>query len=151
MKCIKKLMVWVNIIKPLEIASFNSIYPKMLTPVSIRGIRLTNQSYFSVIGKTTMASCLEVSKKVCLFMLFTLDTFPIVILIIIPPVSEFVISLNIILHTTYLALQKVGQKIIARCILSTKYWNVSVSLIFLQSWQECLLHFHSSTSLSSTG
>ena len=139
MKCKKKLMVWVNIIEPLEIASFNSIYSKMLTSVSIRGIRLINKSYFSV------------SKKACLFMIFTQDTFPIVILIIISPVSGFVISLNIILHTTYLTWKKVGQKIIATCILSTKYWNVSVSLIFLQPWQEFLLHFHSSTSLSSTG
>ena len=106
----------VNIIKPLEISSFKSIYPNMFTSNSVRGIHLINKSYFSIITKTTMASLLEVSKKNCLFMIFTYETFPIVILIMIPPAC-----LNIILHTTYLTRQKVGQKFIATCILSTKY------------------------------
>ena len=53
----------VNIIKPLEISSFKSIYPNMFTSISVRGIHLISKSYFSIIGKTTMASCLEVRKK----------------------------------------------------------------------------------------
>ena len=61
-------MVWVNIIKALEIASFKSVYPKILTS---SGICLINKYYFSVINKTIVASCLEVSKKACLFMIFT--------------------------------------------------------------------------------
>ena len=64
-------MVWVNIIKALGITSFESIYPKILTSSRVRGIGLINKSYFSVINKTTVASGLEVSKKVCLFMIFT--------------------------------------------------------------------------------
>ena len=65
------LMVWVNIINPLEIASFKSIYPKRLTSSRVERIRLTKRSYFGVIYKTTVASCSEVSKKTCLFMIFT--------------------------------------------------------------------------------
>ena len=55
-------MVWVSIIKVLGIASLKSIYPKILTSYSVRGIRLINKSYFSVINKTTVTTCLEVSK-----------------------------------------------------------------------------------------
>ena len=67
------------------------------------------KSYFSVINKTTVASYLEVSKKAYLFMIFTPYAFPIVILIVIPPASEFIVSLTIILHTTYLTRQEVHQ------------------------------------------
>ena len=102
-------MMWDNIIKTLEIASFKSIYPKILTSIRVRGIRLINKSYFSVINKTTVTSCLEVSKKACLFMILTPQIFPIVILIIIPPASEFIVSLTVILHTTYLTWQEVDQ------------------------------------------
>ena len=65
------LFVWDNIIKALERASFKIIYPKILTSSKVRGSRFINKSYFSVIIKTTKASCLEVSKKSCLFMTFT--------------------------------------------------------------------------------
>ena len=64
-------MIWDNIIKTLEIAGFKSIYPKILTSIWVRGIRLITKSYFSVINKTTVTSCLEVSKKACLFMILT--------------------------------------------------------------------------------
>ena len=57
-------MVWISIIKALGIASFKGIYPKILTSSKVRGICLINKSYFSVIIKTTVARCLEVSKKV---------------------------------------------------------------------------------------
>ena len=67
----QKLMVWVNIIKALGIAGFNSIYPKIFMSSRVRGIRLIHKSYFSVINKTTVASCLKMSKKACLFMIFT--------------------------------------------------------------------------------
>ena len=53
-------MVWVNIIKSLGIASFKSIYPKILTSSRVRGICLINKSYFSVIDKTTLASCIYI-------------------------------------------------------------------------------------------
>ena len=58
-------------IKPLRIASFNSIYPKMFTSISVRGIHLINKSSFSVTGKTIVACYLEGSKKACLFMIFS--------------------------------------------------------------------------------
>ena len=64
-------MVWVNITKAVEIASFKSAYPKILKSSTVQGIRLINKSYFSVIYETTVASCLEVSKKARLFMIFT--------------------------------------------------------------------------------
>lgn len=52
------LMAWVNIIKPLGIASSKIIYLKLLMSSSVRGTRLIiNKSYFSVTDKTTMASC----------------------------------------------------------------------------------------------
>ena len=54
-------MVWVNNTRPLGIASFKSIYPKILTSSRVRGIYLISKSYFSVINKTTVAGCLEVS------------------------------------------------------------------------------------------
>ena len=73
------------------------------------------KSYFSVFDKTTVASCLGVSKNTCLFIIFTPQTFPIIILIIITPVSEFVISLTVILHTTYLTRQEVDQTFITTC------------------------------------
>ena len=65
------LLVWANIIKALERPSFKIIYPKILTSSKVRVSRFINKSYFSVINKTTKASCLEVSKKSCLFMTFT--------------------------------------------------------------------------------
>ena len=62
----KYLMVWVNIIKFRGIATFKSIYPKILTSSRVRGICLFNKSDFSVINKSDMASCLELSKSACL-------------------------------------------------------------------------------------
>ena len=55
-------------------------------------------------------------------MIFTPQTFPIVILIIIPRVSEFIVTLTVILHTTYLIRQEVDQT-------------------FSQTWQRFLLYF----------
>ena len=52
-------MVWVNI-KALGTARFTSIYPKILRSSRVRGICLINNSYFSVINKTTVTHCLEV-------------------------------------------------------------------------------------------
>ena len=65
-------MIWVNIIKPLGRASFKSNYLNIFTSSRVRGIRLISKSYFSVIDNTTVANCLEVSKKACLFMIFAL-------------------------------------------------------------------------------
>ena len=98
-------MVWVNIIKALGMAAFKSIYPKIFTSSSVRGIPLINKSYFSVTNKTTVASCLKMSKKACLLMICIPKTFPIVILIIIPPVSEFIVGVTVVLHTTYLTIK----------------------------------------------
>ena len=56
-------MIWDNIIKALRIASFKGIHPKIFTSSKVRGICLISKSYFSVINKTTVTSCLEVSKK----------------------------------------------------------------------------------------
>ena len=64
-------MIWVNIIKPLGRASFKSNL-NIFTSSRVRGIRLISKSYFSVIDNTTVANCLEVSKKACLFMIFAL-------------------------------------------------------------------------------
>ena len=100
-------MVWVNIIRALRIACFKRIYPNIPRSSRVRGIRLMNKSYFSVINKSTVASCLEARKKACLFMVFPSYTFPIVIPIIIQTVSEFIVSLTVTLHTTYLARQEV--------------------------------------------
>ena len=65
-------MIWVNIIKPLGRASFKSNYLNIFTSSRVRGIRLISKSYFSVIDNTTVANCLEVSEKACLFMIFAL-------------------------------------------------------------------------------
>ena len=120
-------MVWVNIIKALGIASCESIYPKILTSNRVRGIRLINKSYFSVINKTTVASCLKMSKKACLFMIFTPQTFPTVILIIIPPVSELIVSLTVILHTTYLTRQEVDQTFVTTCKSMIDFVNLLIN------------------------
>ena len=50
-------MLWANIISALGIMSFKGIVPKILAS--------------SVINKTIVASCVEVSKEACLFMIFT--------------------------------------------------------------------------------
>ena len=111
----QKLMVWVNIIKPLGTASFNSICPKILMFSRVSGIHLINKSYVCIINETTFTSCLEMSKNTCLFMIFTPYTFLIVFHIIIPPVSEFVVSLTVILHTTYFRRQEADQTFITTC------------------------------------
>ena len=59
-------MAWVNIIKAQGIARIKSIYPNILTFSRFRGICLSSKSYFSVINKTTVASCLEANKKALL-------------------------------------------------------------------------------------
>ena len=120
-------MVWINIIKALGITSFKSIYPKILTSSRVRGIPLINKSYFSVINTTTVASCLKVSKKPCLFMIFTPQTFLIVILIIILPVSEFIVSLIVILHTTYLPRQEVDQTFVTTCKSMIDFVNLLIN------------------------
>ena len=56
-------MVWVSMFKPLWIASFKSVCPKICMSSRVKGIFLISKSYVSVIDKTTVASCLEVSKK----------------------------------------------------------------------------------------
>ena len=85
---------------------------EMLTSIGVTGIRIINKFDFNVISKTIMTNCLEVSIKACLFMILIPETFPIIILIIIPPVSEFIISWTIILYTTYLTRQKVDLKLL---------------------------------------
>ena len=62
-------MVWVNIIKALRIASLKSIYPKSSRLVGSE--ESASSINLSVMNKTTVASCLEVSKKAYLFMTFT--------------------------------------------------------------------------------
>ena len=77
----KLLMVWFNIIKPLVILSqFYQYLSKNGHICQCQG----NPSYQDVIEKTTIGSSLDVSKKTFLFMIFTPETFRIVILIIIP-------------------------------------------------------------------
>ena len=120
-------MVWVNIIKALGIASFDCIYPKIFTSSKIRGVGLINKSYFSFINKTTVASFMEVSKKARLFIIFTPQTSPIVILIIIPPVSEFIVSLTVILHTTYLTRQEVDQTFDTTCKSLIDFVNLLIN------------------------
>ena len=56
-------MVWVHIIKPLGIANIKGIYSKILSSSKVRGISPIKKFDFSVIDKTTVASCLEVSNK----------------------------------------------------------------------------------------
>ena len=120
-------MVWVNIIKTQGIASFKSIYPKILTSSRKTGICLINKSYFNVIYKTTVLSCLEVSKKACLFMTFTPSTFPIDILIIIPPVPEFIVSLTVIFYTTYLTRQEVDETFVITCKSMIDFVNLLIN------------------------
>ena len=122
-------MVWVNIIKVLGIAGFNSVYRKILTYSRVRGIRLISKSYFSVINKTTAASYLKMSKKASLFMIFTPQTFSIVILIVIPPVSEFIASLIVILHTTYLTREEVDQTFVTTCKFMIDFVNLLINKI----------------------
>ena len=117
-------MIWVNIIKPLGRASFKSNYLNIFTSSRVRGIRLISKSYFSVIDNTTVANCLEVSKKACLFMIFALQDFPIVMLIIIPPVSAFLISLTVVLRTTCLTRQEVDQAFITTCKSMINFVNL---------------------------
>ena len=117
-------MIWVNIIKPLGRASFKSNYLNIFTSSRVRGIRLISKSYFSVIDNTTVANCLEVSKKACLFMIFTLQDFPIVMLIIIPPVSAFLISLTVVLRTRCLTRQEVDQAFITTCKSMINFVNL---------------------------
>ena len=116
-----------QIIKPLWTASFKTIYPKVFTSGRVRGICLFNKSYFSVIDKTTVATCLEASKNASLFMLFTFQTFRIVILVIVTPIPEFVISFTVNLHTTYLTQQEVDQTFIATCKSMIDFVNLFVN------------------------
>ena len=133
-------MLWTNNLKALGIASFKSIYPEILTSVRVTGIRLINKSYFSVINKTTVASCLEVSKKACLLMIFIPQTFLIVILIIISPVSELTVNLNIILHTTYLTRQEVHQTFVTTCKSMIGFVNLINKRLKCLSLTECSCH-----------
>ena len=112
--------------KPLGIARFKSIYPKIFMSSMVREIRLINKSCSSVIDKTSVAGCLEVRKK-ALLMIFTPGTFLIVILIIIPPVSEFVMCLTVTFHITYLTRQKVDQTFITTCKSKIDFINVLIN------------------------
>ena len=108
------VMIWVNIIKSMRKANFKCIYLKILTSSWVGGIRIINKSHFNVINKTTVSSCLEMSITGCLFMFFTPQDFPRFILVIIPPLLKFVISMIIIFNTIYLARQEVHQTFITR-------------------------------------
>ena len=124
-------MVWVNIIKTLRVACFKSIYRKILTSSRVRGIHL------SVINKTIAASCLKMSKKACLFMIFIPQTFPFVILIIIPPLSEFIVGLTSILHTIYLTRQEVDQTFVTTCKSMIDFVN-----LFINKRLKCLSFYN---------
>ena len=109
-------MVWVIIIKALGVANFKSIYPKILTSSRVRAIGLINILSVSLIKPLWPAVWKWAKKPACLWSsplrLFQLS---IVILIIIPPVSEFIVSLMVILHTTYRTRQKVDQTSVTTC------------------------------------
>ena len=96
-------------------ACFKSIYPNILTLSRFRWICLINRSYFRVINKTRVASCLEVRKKAYLYMILTPQSFLIVTLIINSPVSKLNVSLTVTLHTTYLTGQEVDQTFVTTC------------------------------------
>ena len=85
-----------------------------LTSSRVGGIGIINRSHFSVINKTTVSSCLEMTITGCFFMFFTPQNFPRFILVIIRPLSKFVISLIIILNTKYLSRQEVDHTFITR-------------------------------------
>ena len=63
-------MGMVNIITHLGIGSFQSIFPKIITSSKVRGMHLINKYFSSILIETTMVSCLEVSQKACLLMIF---------------------------------------------------------------------------------
>ena len=130
-------MVWVSIIKALRMEDFKSIYPKLLASSSVRRIRIINKYYFSVINKTTLTTCSKMGKKACLFMIFTSQTFPIVILIIIPPVSEFIVSLTVILHTTYLTRKEVDKTFVTTCKSMIDFVN-----LFINKRLKCLSFYN---------
>ena len=60
-------------------------------------------------------------------MIPTPQTFLIVILIIIPPVSEFVIVLTVILHTMYLSRQEVDQTFVTTCKSMIDFINLLIN------------------------
>ena len=72
--------------------------------------------------------------------------FPIVILVIISPAPEFVISLTVTLHNTHLTRQEVDQTFITTCKSRTESVNflinkrLKVSITFLQTWQQFSLY-----------
>ena len=119
-------MVWVNIIKTLGITSFKSIYPKIITSSRVRGIGLINKSYFSVLSVSCplWPAVWKWAKKPASLWSYT---FPIVILIIIPPVSEFIVSLTVILHTTYLTWQEVDQTFVTTCKSMIDFVNLLIN------------------------
>ena len=67
------------------------------------------------------------SKKVCLHRFFASQTFPIVLLVIIPSVSKFVISLTVMLHIAYLTRQEAGQAFIPSCKSMIDFVNLLVN------------------------
>ena len=62
-----------QIIKLLWTASFKTIYPKVFTSGRVRGICLFNESYFSVIDKTTGHVFGSKQKRLLVYVIHLLD------------------------------------------------------------------------------
>ena len=60
-------------------------------------------------------------------MIFTPYTFSIFILIIIPSVFEFIVSLTVILHTTYLTQQRIDQTFVTTCKSMIDFVNLLIN------------------------
>lgn len=83
-----------------------------------------NKVSLNVITKATVSRYLEMTIKPCLFMLFTPQTFLIVILVFISTVSKLVFSLIVILHTIYIVRQEVDQAFIVTYKFFTYFANL---------------------------
>ena len=112
--------------KPLGLARFKSIYPKIFMSSMVREIRLINKSVLSIVPVSLIRPLWPAVWK-CAKKAFTPGTFLIVILIIIPPVSEFVMCLTVTLHITYLTRQKVDQTFITTCKSKIDFINVLIN------------------------
>ena len=118
-------MGMVNIIKPLGMGSFQSIFPKIITSSKVRGMHLIKKSCSSIIIKTTMVSCLEVSQKACLLMIFFLRLFRLLSL------QLFHLYLNLTLVCAfycnlYPRRQEVDQTFIATCKSMIDFVNLII-------------------------
>ena len=103
---------------------------------TIKVLRVSTQKFSRLLGSegfafSSLASLQKkpnkVSKNACLFMIFAPYTFPIVIFIIIPPISEFVIILTAILHTTQLKRQELVQTFITTYKSTIDFINLVVN------------------------